>query len=126
MKPRKGDLLRQVSRVRQLARRYGLPLLFDGGQLEMFTAGELWAYFYNLSDSIKSFVLDQNQAIAQRWKFPDDMPVWEFIERIDRLRAHSQSATPDFAREIGLEPTTTAVESLQRNGMVFVRTVKRD
>jgi hypothetical protein len=104
MKPRKGNnrgLLRQVLRVRQLAERYGLPLLFDGDQLELLTDGELWAYYYNLSDSIKLHILEQNPAIAQRWKFYDDMPVWEFVERVDQLRAHS--ATPDFARDIGLE-----------------------
>jgi hypothetical protein len=94
MKPRKGNnrsLFRQVLRVRQLAERYGLPLC-DDGQLELFTAGELRAYFYNLSDSIKSLVLAQNPAIAQRWKFRDDIPVWEFIEQIDRLRGLSSSA----------------------------------
>jgi hypothetical protein len=92
MRPRKGNnrgLLRQVLRVRQLAERYGLPLC-DDGQLELFADGELWAYFYNLSDGIKSLVLEQNPEIARRWKFYDDMPVWEFIERIDRLRAHCQ------------------------------------
>jgi hypothetical protein len=101
MKPRKGNnrgLLRQVLRVRQLSERYGLPLLFDVAQLEMFTDGELRAYFYNLSDDIKHQVLDQNPAIAQRWKFYDNMPVWEFIERVDQLRANRQGRN-SFARE---------------------------
>jgi hypothetical protein len=92
MKPRKGNnrgLLRQVSRVRQLAERYGLPLC-DDGQLELFTDGELRAYFYNLSDGIKRHILDQNPVLAQRWKFYDNMPVWEFVERVDQLRAHRQ------------------------------------
>ena len=129
MKPRKGNnrgLLRQVLRVRQLAERYGLPLC-DDGQLELFTHGELRAYFYNLSYSIKSLVLDQNPTIAQRWKFYDSMPVWEFIEQIDRLRAH-QEPNSRLAREIGLEPIKTPVESPQRNGTAeaFVRTVNRD
>ena len=90
MKPRKDNnrgLLRKVLRVRQLAEHYGLPLCNDG-QLGLFTDGELWAYFYNLSYGIKRHILDQNPAIAQRWKFYDSMPVWEFIEQIDRLRAH--------------------------------------
>jgi putative transposase len=94
----------------------------------MFSDGELWAYFYNLSDGIKRHILEQNPAIARRWKFPDAMPVWEFIERIDQFRAHRRSATPDFAGRPGLEPITTPVESLQSNEMAeaFVRTVKRD
>ena len=129
MKPHRDNnrsLMRRVLRVRQLAERYGLPLC-DDGQLEMFTDDELRAYFYNLSYSIKSLVLDQNPAIAQRWKFYDSMPVWEFIEQIDRLRAH-QAPNSRLACEIGLEPIATAVESPQRNGMAeaFVRTVKRD
>jgi hypothetical protein len=129
MKPRKGNnrgLLRQVLRVRQLAERYGLPLC-DEGQLELFADGELHAYYYNLGDSNKGLVLEQNAEIGRRWKFPDAMPVWEFVERIDRLRAHRQE-TPDFAREIGLEPITTPVESPQSNEMAeaFVRAVKRD
>jgi hypothetical protein len=33
--------------------------------------------------------------IAQRWKLPDDMEAWEFIERIDQLRAHRQERNPD-------------------------------
>ena len=86
------SLMRRILHVRQLAERYGLPLLFDGGQLEMFSDGELWAYFYNLSDGIKRHILDQNPAIAQRWKFCDDIPVWEFIEQIDRLLGPSSSA----------------------------------
>ena len=129
MKPRKGNnrsLLRQVLRVRQLAERYGLPLC-DDGQLELFTDGELHAYYYNLSNSIKRHILDQNPAIARRWKFYDAMPVWEFIEQIDRLRAH-QEPNSRLAREIGLEPIKTPVESPQRNGTAeaFVRTVNRD
>ena len=50
------SLMRRILHVRQLAERYGLPLLFDGGQLEMFSDGELWAYFYNLSDSTTSWI----------------------------------------------------------------------
>ena len=36
--------------------------------------------------------------------------------------------TPSFARDIGLEPRTTPIESPQSNGMAeaFVRTIKRD
>ena len=29
-------------------------------------------------------------AIARQWKLPDDMEAWEFIERVDQLRAHRQ------------------------------------
>jgi hypothetical protein len=128
MKPHRDNnrsLMRRVLRVRQLAERYGLPLC-DDGQLELFTYGELRAYFYNLSYSIKGLVLEQNPEIARRWKFPDAMPVWEFIERIDQLRAHRQERN-SFAREIGLEPMTTPVESPQSNGIAeAVRPVKRD
>jgi hypothetical protein len=129
MKLRKGNnrsLMRRVLRVRQLAQRYRLPLC-DDGQLELFTDGELRAYFYNLSDGIKSLVLEQNPDIARRWRFPDNMPVWEFVERVNQLRAHRQERN-SFAREIGLEPITPPAESPQSNGMAeaFVRTVKRD
>jgi hypothetical protein len=129
MKPRKEnnhDLLRRILRVRLLAKRYGIPLC-DRGRLKVMTDGELHAYYFNLSARIKRLVLDQNPAIAQRWKFYDNMPVWEFVERIDRLRAH-QERNSRLAREIGLEPITTPVESPQRNGMAeaFVPTVKRD
>jgi len=111
------SLMRRILHVRQLAERYGLPLLFDGGQLEMFSDGELWAYFYNLSDGIKRHILDQNPAIAQRWKFCDDIPVWEFIEQIDRLLGPSSSA----------QLQTMPLESPQSDGKaeVFVGTVKR-
>jgi hypothetical protein len=93
----------------------------------MFTDGELWAYFYNLSDGIKRHILDQNPVLAQRWRFPDAMPVWEFVERVDQLRAHRQERN-SLAREIGLEPITSPVESRQSKGMAeaFVRTVKGD
>jgi hypothetical protein len=127
MKPRNGNnrgFLRQVLRVRQLAQRYGLPVC-DDGQLELFTAGELRAYFYNLSDGIKSLVLEQNPEIARRWKFYDDMPVCEFIERIDRLRAHRQERN-SLAREIGLEPITSPVESPQSKGMAEARNMSLD
>jgi hypothetical protein len=97
----------------------------DDGQLELFTAGELRAYFYNLSDSIKSLVLDQNPAIARRWKFCDDIPVWEFIEQI---AAHRQARNSRLAGEIGLEPITTfgRKSAEKRNGRSFRPTVKRD
>jgi hypothetical protein len=56
------------------------------------TVGELHAYFYNLDDRIKRHVMDQDPTIAQRWKLADDMPAWEFIERLDQLRAQERSS----------------------------------
>ena len=76
-------------RVRSLAKQFGLPLC-DRAQLKGMTDGELHAYFYNLDDRIKRYMLDQDPTIAQRWEVPDDMPAWEFIERLDQLRAHRQ------------------------------------
>ena len=90
MKPHRDNnrsLMRRVLRVRQLAERYGIPLC-DRGRLEVLTDGELHAYYFNLSDCIKRYIMDQDPAIFRRWKFYDSMPVWEFIEQIDRLRAH--------------------------------------
>jgi hypothetical protein len=73
-------------RARALAERFALPLC-DRDCLETQTDGELHAYFYNLSDRIKRHILDQDPAIARRWKFYDDMEVWEFVERVDALRS---------------------------------------
>jgi hypothetical protein len=82
-------LLRRVLRVRSLAKQFGLPLC-DRAQLEAMTDGQLHAYFYNLDDRIKRHVMDQDPTDAQRWKLADDMPAWEFSERVDQLRAHRQ------------------------------------
>jgi hypothetical protein len=67
-------------RDRALAKQFNLPLC-DRDRLKAMTDGELHAYFYNLSGGIKSLVLEQNPEIARRWKFYDDMPVWEFAHR---------------------------------------------
>ena len=82
-------LLHRVLRVRSLAKQFGLPLC-DRAQLKAMTNGELHAYFYNLDDRIKRRVMSLDPTIAQRWKLPDDMEAWEFIERIDQLRSHRQ------------------------------------
>ena len=92
-------LLRRLLRLRSLAKQFGLPLC-DRAQLKGMTDGELHAYFYNLDDRIKRYMLDQDPTIAQRWEVPDDMPAWEFIERLDQLRAIVKSATPS---ELGFE-----------------------
>jgi hypothetical protein len=82
-------LLRRVLRARSLAKQFRLPLC-DRAQLKAMTDGELRAYFYNLDDSIRRHVMDQDPTIAQRWKLADDMPAWEFNERLDQLRSHRQ------------------------------------
>jgi hypothetical protein len=82
-------LLRHVLRVRALAKQFDLPLC-DRDRLNAMTDGELHAYFCNLDDRIKRHVMDQDPTIAQRWKLADEMPAWEFIERLDQLRAHRQ------------------------------------
>jgi hypothetical protein len=82
-------LLRRIMRTRSLAKQFDLPLC-DRDRLKSFTDGQLRAYFYNLDDRIKRHVTDQDPTIAQRWKLADDMPAWEFIERLDQLRAHRQ------------------------------------
>jgi hypothetical protein len=78
------------------------------------TDGQLHAYFYNLDDRIKRHVMDQDPTIAQRSKLADDMPAWEFIERVDQLRAHRQERNSRLRHEIGLEPITTPVASHER------------
>ena len=82
-------LLRRVLRVRSLAKQFGLPLC-DCAHVKAMTDGELHAYFYNLDDRIKRHVMSLDPTIAQRWKLPDDMEAWEFIERLDQVRAHRQ------------------------------------
>jgi hypothetical protein len=83
-------LLSRVLRVRSLAKQFGLHLC-DRAHLKAMTDGELHAYFHNLDDSIKRHVMSPDATIAQRWKLPDEMEAWEFIERIDQLRALKQA-----------------------------------
>ena len=82
-------LLRRIMRARRLAQDYGLPLC-DRDRLKAMTDGQLRAYFYNLGDRVKRHVMSLDLATARQWKLPDDMEAWEFIERIDQLRAHRQ------------------------------------
>jgi hypothetical protein len=82
-------LLRRVLRVRSLAKQFGLPLC-DRDRLKAMTDGELRAYFYNLDDRIKRYVMSLDPTIARRRKLPDGIEAWEFIERLDQLRAHRQ------------------------------------
>ena len=82
-------LLRRIMRARRLAQDYGLPLC-DRDRLKAMTDGQLRAYFYNLGDRVKRHVMSLDLAIARQWKLPDDMEAWEFIERLDQLRAHRQ------------------------------------
>jgi len=51
-----------------------------------------------------------------------------FVKLADNGSPYSARDTRSFAREIGLEPLTTAIRSPQSNGMaeVFVKTFKRD
>ena len=84
-------LLRRLLRLRSLAKQFGLPLC-DRAQLKAMTNGELHAYFYNLDDRIKRHVMSLDPTIAERWKVPDDMEAWEFIERLDQLRAQERSS----------------------------------
>jgi hypothetical protein len=82
-------LLRRIMRARALAKQFGLPLC-DRDRLKAMTDGGLRAYFYNLGDRVKRHVMSLDLAIARQWKLPDDMEAWEFIERVDQLRAHRQ------------------------------------
>ena len=124
--PRFG-LLRRIFRARSLAQQCKLPVC-DRDRLKSFTDGELRSYFYNLGDRVKRHVMDLDPAIARQWKLADDMEAWEFIERLDQLRAHRQVRNSRLPREIGLEPITTPVEVGRETEMAeaFVRTVKRD
>ena len=87
------NLLRRVTKVRRIANLYNLPIV-DRYRLKAMTDGELHAYFYNLSDRVKRSIMARNRDICDRWKFFDDMEVWEFIERIDKLRAKIKSENP--------------------------------
>jgi hypothetical protein len=77
---------------------------------------------------VKRHIMNLDPAIARQWKLADDMEAWEFIERLDQLRAHRQVRNSRLPREIGLEPITTPVEVGRETEMAeaFVRTVKRD
>jgi hypothetical protein len=78
-----------VLHVRSLAKQFGLALR-DRAHLKAMTDDELHAYFHNLDDRIKRHVMSLDATIAQRWKVLDGMEAWEFIERLDQLRAHRQ------------------------------------
>jgi hypothetical protein len=83
--------MRRVLRARLLAKQFGLPLC-PCAHLKAMTDGELQAYFYNLDDRIKRPVMSLDLSIAQRWKLPDEMEAWEFIQRLAQLRTHSSRA----------------------------------
>ena len=85
----RAGLLMRIARVRTIAERLGIPLC-DRGRFKAMSDGALQAYYFNLSNSIKCRIFRENPEIARRWKFYDSMPVWEFIERVDQLRANRQ------------------------------------
>jgi hypothetical protein len=80
-------LLRRVLRARRLAQVHGLPLC-DRHRLKSLTNTELRVYFYNLGDRIKRHIMELDLSISRHWKLADEMEPWEFIERIDLLRAY--------------------------------------
>jgi hypothetical protein len=85
----RAALLRRVLRVRSLAKHFGLPLC-DRADIKAMTEGEMRVYFYNLDDRVKECLMAKHSAIFDRYKFPDAPPAWEWIERIDQLRADRQ------------------------------------
>jgi hypothetical protein len=62
-------LLRRVLRVRSLAKQFGLPLC-DRAHLKAMTDGELHAYFYNLDDRIKRYVMSRMLRSPSGGRFP--------------------------------------------------------
>jgi hypothetical protein len=80
------SLLRRIVRARHLAGVHGLTVC-DRHRLKSLTNSELRVYFYNLGDRIKRHLMSLDQSISRHWKLPDEMEPWEFIERIDLLRA---------------------------------------
>jgi hypothetical protein len=102
-------LLRRLMRARGLAKDYGLPLC-RRERIKAMTATELKVYFYNLSDRVKVHIMSQDLSISRNWKLADDMEAWEFIERIDQLRAlrNLKRASRDARRvELGAVRTQT-------------------
>ena len=66
-------------------------------------------------------------AVEHRFGIVNRLPVTiEWLS--DNGSCYIDGNTPSFARDIGLEPRTTPIESPQSNGMAeaFVRTIKRD
>jgi hypothetical protein len=94
-------LLRRIFRARLLAQQFKLPVC-DRDRLKSFSDGELRSYFYNLGDRVKRHVMNLDPAIARRWKLADDMEAWEFIERIDQLRALKQARDTRLAHDRAL------------------------
>jgi hypothetical protein len=79
-------LLRRLMRARHLAVVHGLPIC-ERSRLKALTNSELRVYFYNLGDRIKRHIMALDLSVSRHWKLPDEMEPWEFIERIDLLRA---------------------------------------
>ena len=94
-------LLRRIFRARSLAQQLKLPVC-DRDRLKSFSDGELRSYFYNLGDRVKRHVMNLDPAIARQWKLADDMEAWEFIERIDQLRALKQARDTRLAHDRAL------------------------
>ena len=83
---RRFRILRRVLKTRAIAVQFKEPICARD-RLKSMTQGELRSYFYNLSDRVKRRILTTDPTIARHWKFADDMEPWEFIERLDQLRA---------------------------------------
>jgi hypothetical protein len=79
-------LLRRIARARYLARVHGLPVC-DKDRLKALTNTELKVYFFNLGDRVKRHVMSIDMETSRHWKLADEMEPWEFVERLDLLRA---------------------------------------
>jgi hypothetical protein len=98
-------LLRRVLRARRLAQSYGLPIC-GRERLKKLTNTELRVYFYNLGDRVKRAILELDLSISRHWKLADEMEPWEFIERIDLLRATRSLRNAERDRRCTVLPQT--------------------
>jgi hypothetical protein len=107
-------VLRRVLRARYLAAHYGLPLC-ERARLKRLTTSELRVYFFNLGDRVKRHVMELDLLVTRHWKLADEMEPWEFLERIDVLRASRQArdAQRDLLGQVRTQagrPASTVVQ----------------
>lgn len=93
-KPR-SDRIKLVGRIvalAMLARQYGVHSR-KRDRLKELTTGKLRAYYWNLDSRLKEELIKRSAgALAgKRYLFPDSQSAWEWIERIEKLKAHGQA-----------------------------------
>lgn len=79
-------LLKRIRRAMALGITLGYHYRKVHRQLS-FSEGELRAYCYNIEDGVRREILKLYPVISRLYKFADDMEPWEYVERLEELRA---------------------------------------